>query len=122
VSAALTASGLASVLTSRLQALWGRAVEVTGIALLPGGASRESWDVRVRIAVRPGLARRLGEVLARIHRARLAALGCADDAALCAAIRDGSLDHRFDQVAAAVRAATVDKLTVANPGHLAQPG
>jgi len=56
------------------------------------------------------------------HRARLAALGCADDAALCAAIRDGSLDHRFGEVAEAVRAATVDKLTVANPGHLALPG
>ena len=56
------------------------------------------------------------------HRARLAALGCADDAALCAAIRDGSLDHRFDDVIAAVRDMTVDKLTVANPRHLAIPG
>ena len=59
---------------------------------------------------------------ARAHRARLAALGCSDDAALCAAIRDGSLDHRFDEVIAAVRAMTVDKLAVANPGHLARPG
>jgi aminoglycoside phosphotransferase (APT) family kinase protein len=58
----------------------------------------------------------------RRHRARLAGLGCADDAELCAAIRDGSLDHRFDEVIEAVRAATVDKLTVANPGHLALPG
>jgi aminoglycoside phosphotransferase (APT) family kinase protein len=59
---------------------------------------------------------------ARDHRARLAALGCADDAELCAAIRDGSLDHRLEEVIAAVRATTVDKLTVANPGHLARPG
>jgi aminoglycoside phosphotransferase (APT) family kinase protein len=59
---------------------------------------------------------------AQSHRARLAALGCADDAGLCAAIRDGSLDHRFDEVVEAVRAAVVDKLTVANPGHLALPG
>ena len=59
---------------------------------------------------------------ARDHRARLAALGCADDAELCAAIRDGSLDHRFDDVIAAVRAMAVDKLAVANPGHLARPG
>ena len=58
----------------------------------------------------------------RRHRARLAALGCADDAGLCAAIRDGSLDHRFDAVVEAVRAAIVNKLTVANPGHLALPG
>jgi aminoglycoside phosphotransferase (APT) family kinase protein len=58
----------------------------------------------------------------RRHQARLAALGCADDAGLCAAIRDGSLDDRFDDVIAAVRATAVDKLTVANPGHLALPG
>ena len=44
------ASGLASVLTSRLQALWGTAVEVTGVRPLPGGASRESWDVQARTA------------------------------------------------------------------------
>jgi aminoglycoside phosphotransferase (APT) family kinase protein len=56
------------------------------------------------------------------HRKRLAALGCRDDAELCARIRDGSLDHRFDDVAAAVTAAAVDKLTVANPAHLALPG
>jgi aminoglycoside phosphotransferase (APT) family kinase protein len=59
---------------------------------------------------------------ARDHQARLAALGCADDAELCAAIRDGALDHRFDDVIAAVRATTIDKLAVANPGHLARPG
>jgi hypothetical protein len=58
----------------------------------------------------------------RRHRARLAALGCDDDAGLCAAIGDGSLDHRFGEVVEAVRAATIDKLTVANPGHLARPG
>ena len=56
------------------------------------------------------------------HRKRLAALGCRDDAELCAAIRDGSLDHRFADVAEAVTAAAVDKLTVANPAHLAIPG
>ena len=57
-----------------------------------------------------------------VFHARVAALGCADDAGLCAAIRNGSLDHRFDEVIDAVRAMTVDKLTVANPGHLARPG
>jgi len=59
---------------------------------------------------------------AQRHQARLAAIGCDDDAGLCVAIRDGSLDHRFDEVAEAVRAATIDKLTVANPGHLSLPG
>jgi aminoglycoside phosphotransferase (APT) family kinase protein len=73
----------------------------------------------LRIAQREAL---LGARHARDHRARLAALGCAGDAGLCAAIRDGSLDHRFGDVIAAVRAMTVDKLTVANPGHLARPG
>jgi aminoglycoside phosphotransferase (APT) family kinase protein len=58
----------------------------------------------------------------RRHRARLAALGCDDDAGLCAAIGDGSLDHRFGEVVEAVRASVIDKLTVANPGHLALPG
>jgi aminoglycoside phosphotransferase (APT) family kinase protein len=73
----------------------------------------------LRIAEREAL---LAAGHARDHRARLAALGCADDAELCAAIRDGSLDHRFDDVIAAVRAMTVDKLAVANPAHLARPG
>ena len=59
---------------------------------------------------------------ARRHRSRLATLDCEDDAELCVTIRDGSLDHRFDEVVEAVRAATVDKLTVANPAHLALPG
>src|SRR5262249_53158919 len=70
----------------------------------------------LRIAEREAL---LAAGHARDHRARLAALGCADDAELCAAIRDGSLDHRFDDVVAAVRAMTIDKLAVANPRHLA---
>ncbi len=73
----------------------------------------------LRIAEREAL---LGAGHARGHRARLAALGCADDAELCLGIRDGSLDHRLGEVVAAVRAMTVDKLTVANPGHLARPG
>ncbi|HJY72983.1 MAG TPA: phosphotransferase family protein, partial [Streptosporangiaceae bacterium] len=44
------APGLASALASRLQALWGTEAAVTGVRPLPGGASRESWDVRVRTA------------------------------------------------------------------------
>ena len=43
-------SGLADALASRLRALWGTEVQVTGVRLVPGGASRESWDVRVRTA------------------------------------------------------------------------
>ncbi len=72
----------------------------------------------LRIAEREAL---LAPAHERAHRDRLAALGCEDDKELCAKIRDGSLDHRFGEVTAAVRAAAVDKLTVANPAHLAIP-
>ena len=60
----------------------------------------------------------LGPELARTRAARLAALGVRDDRDLCAAIRDGSLDDRMDEVRAAVRASVVDKLRIANPRHL----
>jgi hypothetical protein len=73
----------------------------------------------VRIARREA---RLAEGHAVAHRERLSALGCADDAELCAAIRDGSLDGRAGEVADVVRAAVTDKLIVANPAHLAIPG
>jgi len=76
-------------------------------------------DVNLRIAEREAM---LAASHERRHRARLTTLGCDDDAGLCAAIGDGSLDHRFGEVVEAVRAATIDKLTVANPGHLALPG
>jgi hypothetical protein len=76
-------------------------------------------DNALKIAEREA---RLGARHERDHQARLAALGVADDAALCAAIRDGALDDRFGDVTAAVRDMTVDKLTVANPRHLAIPG
>src|SRR4029077_18549439 len=45
-----TMTELAGALTSRLEALWGPAVEVAEVRPMPGGASRESWDVRVRLA------------------------------------------------------------------------
>jgi hypothetical protein len=70
----------------------------------------------LRIAEREAL---LAPAHEQAHRNRLAALGCADDHDLCAKIRDGSLDHRFGDVTEAIRAAVVDKLTVANPAHLA---
>jgi hypothetical protein len=60
----------------------------------------------------------LGPELERAHAARLAALGVRDDAELCEAIRDGSLDDRKDEVLAAVRGGVVDRLRVANPGYL----
>jgi aminoglycoside phosphotransferase (APT) family kinase protein len=76
-------------------------------------------DNALKIAEREA---RLGPEHEQAHRARLAALGVTDDAELCAVIRDGSLDDRFADVTAAVRDMTADKLTVANPRHLAIPG
>lgn len=73
----------------------------------------------LKIAEREAL---LGAAHEQRHQQRLAALGVSDDAALCAAIKDGSLDDRFGDVTKAVRDLTVDKLTVANPRHLAIPG
>jgi hypothetical protein len=64
---------------------------------------------------------RVGAAQAAAHADRLAALGCADDRTLVTAIRDGSLDDRWEDVLEAVRALTVAKLTVANPRYLAQP-
>jgi len=90
----------------------------------PAADARTRFLVRVadnalKIAEREA---RLGPEHERSHQARLAALGVTDDAELCAAIRDGSLDGRFNDVTAAVRDLTADKLTVANPRHLAIPG
>ena len=76
-------------------------------------------DNALKIAEREA---RLGAVHERAHRARLAALGVDDDQELCAAIRGKTLDQRFGDVTQAVRALTIDKLTVANPRHLAIPG
>jgi hypothetical protein len=89
-----------------------------------GGA--DEVDPRVRFHARVAanalvIARRelrVGPAQAAAHAARLAALGCADDRALVAAIRSGALDGRWDDVLAAVRELTVAKLTVANPRYL----
>ena len=59
----------------------------------------------------------LGPAQAAAHAARLSSLGVSDDAELAAAIRDGSLDDRSDEVVDAVRASVRDKLAVANPGY-----
>jgi hypothetical protein len=61
---------------------------------------------------------RLGGALEATHEARLEGLGFATDEDLAGAIRDGTLDDRYDEVKAAVRASVVDKLTVANPDYL----
>jgi len=64
----------------------------------------------------------LGPAQAEAWRERLAALGVAHEAELAAAIRGGDLDDRYDEVAAAVRETVRDKLLVANPRYLDNPG
>ncbi len=58
-----------------------------------------------------------GDGPARVHASRLAALGCASDAELAAAIRTGALDDRTAEVTGVVRAAVDAKLAVANPTY-----
>lgn len=53
------------------------------------------------------------------HLSRLEALGVADDAALAAALRDGTIgDDRLAEATEAIRASVHDKLAIANPKHL----
>ncbi len=92
-------------------------------------ASAEPGDERLRFHNRVAasalrIARRellLGDLHWVAHRERLRDLGCASDADLALAIRTGRLDARMDAVVSAVRASVIDKLTVANPRHLALP-
>jgi hypothetical protein len=55
------------------------------------------------------------------HAAALVQLGMADDAALAAAIRDGTLDDRRAEVLEVVRATVRAKLAVAHPGYTDDP-
>ena len=97
---------LAGVLTSRLQALWGTAVEVTAVRPLPGGASRESWDVLVRTAGAarlPAAERRLILLRDAGGRARAPARNIAVEAAAMIAARAAGVPvaELYDHVRAA---------------------
>jgi aminoglycoside phosphotransferase (APT) family kinase protein len=61
---------------------------------------------------------RFGPALVAAHATRLAALGCADDTELAAALRSGALDGELDSVAPILAAAARDQLLVANPTYL----
>ncbi len=65
---------------------------------------------------------RLGPDQERRHRERLAALGRCDQAELAAAVRSGVLPDDDPALLAVVRAAVTDRLAVANPRYLLQPG
>ncbi|MFF0520429.1 phosphotransferase family protein [Actinomadura nitritigenes] len=101
-------------------------IDAVGAFLLEAEQPDERLRFHARVAASAlRIARRellLGEAHEAAHAARLAKLGCASDADLAAAIREGTLDDRREEVVAAIRASIVDKLAVSNPRHLALPG
>jgi hypothetical protein len=63
----------------------------------------------------------LGPAMEAAQADRLGRLGFSSETELAAAIRTGTLDDRYAEVAAAVRATVRDKLLVANPKYLDDP-
>ena len=88
--------------------------------VLAGTTGRLQFHTRVAVNVLAMVERelRLGAAQAAAHAARLAQLGCADDAELAGRIRDGILDDRLAEVRELVWADVRDKLAVANPKYL----
>ncbi|MEA3056773.1 MAG: hypothetical protein QOD30_2205 [Actinomycetota bacterium] len=81
------------------------------------------FHARVAVNALAAVGRELhdGPAMAEAHAARLAALGYSTEGELADAIKSGTLDDRYDEVAAAVRATVHDKLAVANPKYLTNP-
>ena len=90
--------------------------------VLTSTTGRVQFHTRVAINVLAMVERELhlGQVQAGAHEARLAQLGCVDEAELAARIRDGALDHRLPEVRDLVWATVRDKLDVANPKYLSR--
>jgi len=63
----------------------------------------------------------LGAAQAATHAAALARLGVSDEAELAAAVREGSLDARRDEVIEVIRETVRAKLAVAHPGYTEAP-
>jgi Domain of unknown function (DUF6285) len=88
--------------------------------VLPSAEGRTRFLTRVAINVVATIERELalGPAAAEAHTAALHRLGVSSDAGLCGAIRDGSLDERYDEVIAVTRENVIAKLRVANPRYL----
>jgi Domain of unknown function (DUF6285) len=86
-------------------------------------AGRARYHALVAVSVLGMVERELelGTAHEASHRARLDALGFADDAELAAAIRSGALDGRYAELKAHLMESVRDKLAVANPGYLPMP-
>jgi hypothetical protein len=88
--------------------------------VLAATEGRLSFHARVAANILAMVERELdaGPAQMERHADRLRSLGVADETELAAAIRDGRLDDRLDEVRAVVRATVEDKLRVANPRYL----
>jgi hypothetical protein len=88
--------------------------------VLAATEGRVQFHTRVAVNALGMVERELSEgaSMASAHRRRLDALGFADDEALAAAIRDGQLDVRRDEVFVALYETVVEKVRVANPDYL----
>jgi hypothetical protein len=91
-----------------------------GDEVLPGLEGRAAFQLRVTMRALGIVAREIegGQRHARIHAAALRSLGVHDERELSAAIRDGALQGREQELLAALRAIVRAKLEVANPGYL----
>ncbi|HEX4433885.1 MAG TPA: phosphotransferase family protein [Acidimicrobiales bacterium] len=85
-----------------------------------GGASFDARVARNALGVAERELR-LGPALRAAHAARLRELGFADDTALAAALRSGTLDGQWESIAPVLATAARDQLLVANPGYLPPP-
>ena len=87
--------------------------------VMAGTSGRLQFHTRVAINVLSTVERELalGPGQKIVHQARLDDLGVHDDAQLAAAIRNGDLDDRLDEVIDTVRASVIAKLKVANPAY-----
>jgi hypothetical protein len=88
--------------------------------VMPASEGRVQFHTRVAVNALNMVERELreGDAMAAEHEARLRALGYEDDRELSAAIRQGDLDARWDEVMTAAYEAVVEKLRIANPRHL----
>jgi aminoglycoside phosphotransferase (APT) family kinase protein len=96
--------------------------EALGDEVLPHLEGRAAFQLRVALRALGMVRRELAHQNehAALHAAALAAVGCEDERALAAAIRDGALGERDPRVLAAVRLTVRAKLEVANPAYLKQ--
>jgi hypothetical protein len=88
--------------------------------VLPATEGRVQFHTRVALNALEIVGREIteGPASEAEHAERLSSLGFDDDVALCAAIRDGSLDGEWDDVFTAVFESVIEKVRIANPGYL----